>query len=52
MLKQSDSFLKSMKVIMRTRLFRQAWIRVFAFLPLIVNIPLIHAHVQHSCVNY
>ncbi|CAN0290272.1 unnamed protein product, partial [Ectocarpus fasciculatus] len=27
MLKQSDSFLKSMKVIMRTRLFRQAWIR-------------------------
>lgn len=40
MLKQSDSFLKSMKVIMRTRLFRQAWIRVFALLPLIVNIPL------------
>ncbi|CAM9506087.1 unnamed protein product, partial [Ectocarpus sp. 12 AP-2014] len=27
MLKQSGSFLKSMKVIMRTRLFRQAWIR-------------------------
>lgn len=31
MLKQSDSFLKSMKVIMRTRLFRQAWIRSVCF---------------------